>query len=733
MEAPEKPSPDEKAGLQNVREAFEQAALEAFSPFAEIRSLTLAGTLAHAICYGRASTDGRRKITISPRALVLGMLDYGFVDGGSEGVAAAIANFLETRFTEVRERVVSNRSYNIDVRVTEPGAVQVELSHSLLTIIGEAQRHAARIAGAGAPIDLRHLAFELGAHPSAWDFLPEPLSDNDRWAMRRLVVETSASAPALDENPKSWWALLDGPTAPADTRTDRYRTQRDDPAQLDALEREPFAAVLAARIREARQVIGADQQDKAFMVHVHGPWGSGKSTLLNLLEKQLERPKDGSTPALVVWFNAWKHQRMRPPWWALLSAIYNAAVSEQSPVWTEWERREERWALRRLWWKWRLRADLLPGLLVALLLGGLVFVLLDGSVAGSVEPLLKVSAAIVTVAATLTASARFLAFGSAKTAQVYTDLSTDPFSPVIALFDKLVRTVRAELVVFIDDLDRCDSTYVVELLEGIQTLFRESPVTYVVAADRKWICTAFDTKYGDFCGRIGEPCRPLGYLFVDKMFQISAGLPRLTRSLQASYLDGLLAEGDALSAAPSPADTKAAAAEVAGVTDEAALLAVVAASKNKPVALQRAVRAAAAMQITSAEAAQGTEHRLRSVAHLIEPNPRSMKRLVNAVGMAQARGILEGRSASPETRARWAMLSLRWPVLAEFIAEHPETISYWAKAASDGRTDGPSDSEIGGWPTEVARLKGNKAVIEVVGAAGEPGALTPDSLVALLA
>jgi KAP family P-loop domain len=47
-----------------------------------------------------------------------------------------------------------------------------------------------------------------------------------------------------------------------------------------------------------------------------------------------------------------------------------------------------------------------------------------------------------------------------------------------------VKTVNRPVVVFVDDLDRCESKYVVEFLEGIQTLFREAPITYVVAADR---------------------------------------------------------------------------------------------------------------------------------------------------------------------------------------------------------------------------------------------------------
>ena len=143
--------------------------------------------------------------------------------------------------------------------------------------------------------------------------------------------------------------------------------------------------------------------------------------------------------------------------------------------------------------------------------------------------------------------ARLMIFGSQKAVQAYADLTTDPYRRIVDLFNRLVDEITPPLVVFIDDLDRCNGDYVVELLEGIQTLFRRAPVTYVVAADRKWICSSFEKKYGDFAGSIGEPCRPLGYLFLDKLFQISGGMPRLTPEIQQLYLDALLAEG-----APAP-------------------------------------------------------------------------------------------------------------------------------------------------------------------------------------
>lgn len=97
-----------------------------------------------------------------------------------------------------------------------------------------------------------------------------------------------------------------------------------------------------------------------------------------------------------------------------------------------------------------------------------------------------------------------------------------------------------------------------------------------------------------------------------------------------------------------------------------------------------------------------------------------------ALAKAETRGILEGRMASPETRARWAMLSLRWPLFADFIADDPEAIVDWTKPKSAAaRAKVKPDPK---WPEAAQVPHGDAAVMAVVGGEGGIGALTPDSL-----
>src|SRR5919204_60121 len=88
--------------------------------------------------------------------------------------------------------------------------------------------------------------------------------------------------------------------------------------------------------------------------------------------------------------------------------------------------------------------------------------------------------------------------GSPRGAVAVLQRTRDPMGIVKRRFDFLIRRIDAPVAIFIDDLDRCRSDYVVELLEGIQTLFVTSQVTYVVAADRGWLCESYAKIYEDF-------------------------------------------------------------------------------------------------------------------------------------------------------------------------------------------------------------------------------------------
>jgi len=541
-----------------------------------------------------------------------------------------------------------------------------------------------------------HVTYTLG---------DSPVGDPDE----KEIPEVDPAPPGPDEIAASTKPASQAPSGPTQVPKveavgeERMPIQADDPARKDELERLPFAQVLASRITEAwiSGSSGGSKLRAAFMIHIDGPWGSGKTSLLNLLCDELKHDRRATGQNwIVVNFNAWQNQRILPPWWTLIKAIYDQSKDDiykqfKDTLHEQSKDDHPQRHLVRLWlcWSfWRFRMDWVPVIVSLILTAMAIFAAFrlfvwSGSSSPNNNPFdlaFKLVTLLLAAPAAVFSFTRSLLFGSAQAAQTYTTLRSDPLAPIARLFESLIRIIRAPVVVFIDDFDRCRSEYVVETLEGIQTLLRGVPLIYVVAADRKWICSSFEQTYSNFGTTVGTPGRPLGYLFLDKLFQVSTRVPRLTGELRKKFWDRLLsgaASGNPLDLERQRIEAeRQAEEELKGLHTYEELEARISKVREDPVR-ELAMRAVAAKQITGAAAVQHTEHRLLAFADLLEPNPRSMKRIANAIGMQQAIQFLEGRRVSPEALARWTIIDLRWPALAEFLVANPDRISEVAAGA----------------------------------------------------
>jgi hypothetical protein len=91
---------------------------------------------------------------------------------------------------------------------------------------------------------------------------------------------------------------------------------------------------------------------------------------------------------------------------------------------------------------------------------------------------------VATLGGALLTGGRFVLVGSAKGANAMFEMSGDPMGPLVNHFHDVVQRAGRPLVIFIDDLDRCDREYVIRLLHGIQTMFWNTQVAYIVAVWR---------------------------------------------------------------------------------------------------------------------------------------------------------------------------------------------------------------------------------------------------------
>jgi hypothetical protein len=458
-------------------------------------------------------------------------------------------------------------------------------------------------------------------------------------------------------------------------------THQDRPATSDRLGRARLAEVLAQRLRATRAAgrgdASASGERESFLIHVHARWGEGKSSFLNFLRDSLECQPN---PWIVIPFNAWEHQRLAPPWWWLMSAIHR---NGRRALWRlSWKRALAFW-IRDLGWRvWNVRAAWIPLLFAAALL----LVAIDaGLFSGSLSAVGKASAAI-SAAITLAVTAwglsrglsRWLLLGSAPVGARFLKRVHDPLGVLKRRFDRVVAWLHYPVIVFIDDVDRCQAEYVVSLLEGVQTLFVDQPVTYVVSGDRAWVSESYAQVYCDFEGIAPDPTRPLGYLFVEKTFQIALDLPPVNPVAREGYwgqlLRGASAGGDQAERAVGSAEAEAAAwRRVRRLKSLADIDEAITKAPDDPIK-RDALLQAASRRLASPELDRDVDHFLQDFGPLVESNPRAMKRLINAHGLERARQVREGTILSDERRRQqvlWIILKLRWPLLAEHLAEHP--------------------------------------------------------------
>jgi hypothetical protein len=467
-----------------------------------------------------------------------------------------------------------------------------------------------------------------------------------------------------------------------DDLADSVPNWQDDPLKNpedDLLGRGAFARYLAERLDE----IPNDDDVGAYSMHIYGPWGAGKSTLLNFLRYELEQKettdgKKGQGKWLVVEYNAWRQQHIQPPWWSLLDRIFKSTNGSLG----FWERIAEYW--------WRLNTGrlqfILPFIILAWIMVLVGFPTLQTKVKDAnstetfgtnAESISKVIALITTIWGGIVAFNRSLLFGAAQAAKTYTESTDDPANKIKLRFNKLIRRLRPNRVaIFIDDLDRCQASYVVELLEGIQTLFREASVVFVIAADRNWLNACYEERYSELKQQIREPGKALGTLFLEKAFRFSTSMPGIPEKLKESYWKYLLhvKADENLKADISEARSEARK-EVSNTKSESAVRDLVKDDSNRSFAEQRALREEAVVHLASPEIAQRIEHTLKRYAYLLEPNPRAMKLLVNGYSANRAMAILSEVEIELHQLALWTILSSRWPLLSDYMVEHPEMLS----------------------------------------------------------
>lgn len=293
----------------------------------------------------------------------------------------------------------------------------------------------------------------------------------------------------------------------------------DNETKVDLLNNEAIATTIIGLLRE--------RPDRPVTIGVHGDWGAGKSSVLEMIEGGFS----GKDEVLCLKFNGWRFQGFEDAKIALIEGIVTGLVAKR-PALTKAAGAVIDVFKRIDWLK---AAKKTGGLAVTAFTGiptpdqiGAIVSTLEGVLANPGELATKenLSSAIDGVKSILK---------PAESKNVPEEV--EAFRKA---FDKLLKDAGVEqLVVLVDDLDRCLPDTAIETLEAIRLFVFTAHTAFVVAADEAMIEYAVRKHFPD----LPETTGPRDYArnYLEKLIQIPFRIPALGETETRIYVTLLLA------------------------------------------------------------------------------------------------------------------------------------------------------------------------------------------------
>ncbi len=308
-------------------------------------------------------------------------------------------------------------------------------------------------------------------------------------------------------------------TAPAAPAGRAIALLSDHETTVDLLNNETIAKTIIALLRERPEL--------PVTVGVHGDWGAGKSSLLEMICVGL----GGNDRVLCIKFNGWRLQGFEDAKIVLIEGIVSGLL-EKRPALTK-ATDSVKAVFRRL--------DLLK---VAKKAGGLALTVATGLPAPD-----QIRAVATTVAGVLSDPGKLADKVNVEAALegACSLLKDEPGAKNVpeeidafrkAFDDLLVAAGIDQLVVLIDDLDRCLPDTAIETLEAIRLFVFTPRTAFVVAADEGMIEYAVRRHFPDLPESPGSQTYARNYL--EKLIQVPFRIPSLGESETRTYVTLLL-------------------------------------------------------------------------------------------------------------------------------------------------------------------------------------------------
>lgn len=263
-------------------------------------------------------------------------------------------------------------------------------------------------------------------------------------------------------------------------------------------------------------------------IGLYGDWGSGKSSLMKLVQKKIEEkyPKDekkkDTVKTLCIEFNGWLFEGYEDTKTSLCGAILDALADKKrfSKEVTDYAK------------------ELIKKIDINKILGKGVKYGLDLFLSGGIGILTDLS--LSSLLSTIKSNA-----GEIQAKDIEEILSmlkkNDKTRTEIKNFrnefkDLLNKSKVENVVVFIDELDRCLPDTVLEVFEAMRLFLFVEGMSFVIGADERLIQYSIKSKYKEVPGNNLD----IGKEYLEKVIQYPLYIPQLTRAEVNQYLACLL-------------------------------------------------------------------------------------------------------------------------------------------------------------------------------------------------
>lgn len=292
----------------------------------------------------------------------------------------------------------------------------------------------------------------------------------------------------------------------------------DNETKVDLLNNEAIATTITGLLKE--------RPDHAITIGVHGDWGAGKSSILEMIKSGLADDED----VLCLKFNGWRFQGFEDAKIALIEGIVTGLI-------------EQRPALKKAGDAVMSVFKRLDWLKIARHGGGLAFTATTGiptpdqieMVLGKVKGVFEDPGSVATKEnydAAVDGIKGFMKPGGSKNVP-----------EEIAAFRKAFDDLLAEagikqLIVLIDDLDRCLPDTAIETLEAVRLFVFTDKTAFVVAADEAMIEYSVRKHFPELPDTTGP--RDYARNYLEKLIQVPFRIPALGETETRIYVTLLL-------------------------------------------------------------------------------------------------------------------------------------------------------------------------------------------------